>query len=515
MPTPAQRPEQVLANSPMPNPAPGAVRSVPAAPALWRDLLRRLLLPLLLIVAATGALGVYTAQRLTDRTFDRWLIDAARSLARQVRFVEGEALVDLGGDAEAILAYDVVDNTWFSVHQLQRHVAGHHNIPTQGTHEARFEDALVFDATFAGRPVRVAKVQVTDAKGKPADSSGDGADLADLAGNGGKGGKGAAQVLVAETLHKRNGVRADLQLMLLPLGGLLLAAAVAIVLALRWTLRPLELIAARWNARAHLSLQTIDMQDVPRELLPFASALNDLLTRIHALLQRERRFAANAAHQIRTPLAGLQLGLSRAAAAPDLASARSVITELQHSTTRTARLLQQLLALGQLDPETAFDLARKPVDLVALAHDVGALYLDAALARQISLELVAPSAPVWVAAQADLVGEALGNLVDNALRYCPPGSRVEIQVQDQPPTVQVADSGPGLPADQRSLVLERFVRGAGAPGDGSGLGLAIVQEIAHLHQAQLSLDDSALGGLAVRLVFDGTNRHKPGMAASP
>ena len=466
-----------------------AAPPAPTTPALWRDLLRRLLLPLLLIVAATGALGVYTAQRLTDRTFDRWLIDAARSLARQVRFVEGEALVDLGGDAEAILAYDVVDNTWFSVQQLHRHVAGHHNIPTQGLHESRYEDALVFDATFAGRPVRVARVQVGNAN-----TSGDAA---------GPPGKGAAQVLMAETLHKRSGVRTDLELMLLPLGGLLLLAAVAIVLALRWTLRPLELIAASWNARSHLSLQTIDMHGVPRELLPFASALNDLLTRIHDLLLRERRFAANAAHQIRTPLAGLQLGLSRAAAAPDLASARGVITELQHSTTRTARLLQQLLALGQLDPETAFTLARKPVDLVALAHDVGALYLDAALARQINLELVAPGTPVWAAVQADLVGEALGNLVDNALRYCPPGSRVEIQVLAQPPTLQVADSGPGLPADQRSLVLERFVRGAGAPGDGSGLGLAIVQEIAHLHQASLSLDGSALGGLLVRLVFDG------------
>ena len=478
--------------------------AAPATPALWRDLLRRLLLPLLLIVAATGALGVYTAQRLTDRTFDRWLIDAARSLARQVRFVEGEALVDLGGDAEAILAYDAVDNTWFSVRQLHRHVAGHKNLPAHGAAETRYEDALVFDATFAGRPVRVAAVQVVDANrtGQDADRSGSG-NRSSSSGSIGGSGKGAVQVLVAETLHKRSGVRSDLELMLLPLGGLLLAAAVAIVLALRWTLRPLELIAASWNTRSHLSLQTIALHGVPRELLPFASALNDLLTRIHALLQRERRFAANAAHQIRTPLAGLQLGLSRAAAAPDLASARAVIAELQHSTTRTARLLQQLLALGRLDPETAFDLARSPVDLVALAHDVGALYLDAALARQISLELVAPGTPVWASVQADLVGEALGNLVDNALRYCPAGSRVEIQVLAQPPTLAVADSGPGLPAAERSTVLERFVRGAGAPGDGSGLGLAIVQEIANLHQARLSLDHSALGGLVVRLVFDG------------
>jgi len=429
-------------------------------PALWGDLLRRLLMPLLLIVAATGALGVYTAQTLTDRTFDRWLIDAARSLGHQVHFVNGQARVNLGGDAEAILAYDVVDSTYFSVRQNQRHVAGHHHVPSSGQRTALYNDGKVFDASFAGHPVRVAEITV-----------GSGTDQ--------------AQVVVAETLFKRRSVRADLQLMLLPLGGLLLAAAVAIVLALRWTLRPLELIAARWNERSHHSLQAIDMQGVPRELIPFASALNDLLMRIHQLLLRERRFAANAAHQIRTPLAGLQLGLSRAAAAPDLASARGVIAEMQQSTQRAARLLQQLLALGRLDPETAFDLELTPVDLVALAHDVGALYLDTALARQIDLELVAPETPVIASVQGELLSEALGNLVDNALRYCPPGSRVEISVQADPPALLVADSGPGLPANEREAVLERFARGTDAPGDGSGLGLAIVREIAELHRARL------------------------------
>jgi len=466
-------------------------RSAARVPALWRDLLRRLLLPLLLIVAATGALGVYTAQRLTDRTFDRWLIDAARSLAHQVRFVDGLAVVDLGRNAEAILAYDVVDSTYFSVRQQQRHVAGHTGIPQSGRGVARYDDGQVFDAVFAGQPVRVAEVTVGS-------------------------GTGQAQVTVAETLVKRGGVRADLQLMLLPLGLLLLAAAVAIVLALRWTLLPLALIAARWNERSHRSLQPIDVQGVPRELLPFASALNDLLVRIHQLLLRERRFAANAAHQIRTPLAGLQLGLSRAASAPDLASARAVIAELQSSTQRTARLLQQLLSLGRLDPETAFDLAAAPTDLVALAHDVGALYLDAALVRGISLELVAPDQPVPATVQADLVGEALGNLVDNALRYCPAGSRVEIQVLGAPPRLRVADSGPGLAADERETVLERFVRGRGAAGDGSGLGLAIVLEIADLHRADMRLQDSALGGLAVELQFTADpadRRADPGRSA--
>ena len=459
------------------------------APTLLRDLLRRLLLPLLLIVAATGALGLYAAQTLTNRTFDQWLIDAARSLAHQVRFVDGQAMVDLGHDAQAVLAYDMVDSTYFNVRQDQRHVAGHRDIPAWGAEVAQYGDAQVFDARFAGRSVRVARVPVVGGEG----SSG--------AGSSGIGNL-TAQVLVAETLYKRSGVRADLQLMLLPLGGLLLAAAGAIVLALRWTLRPLALIASRWNAHSHHSLQTIALNDVPHELLPFASALNDLLQRIHALLLRERRFAANAAHQIRTPLAGLQLGLSRAAQAPDLGQARQVIAELQAGTQRIARLLQQLLALGRLDPENAHDLGRQPVDLVALAHDVGALYLDAALARRITLELLVPDTPVWAAAQAELVSEALGNLVDNALRYSPPGARVEISVSDHPPTLAVADSGPGLPPEEHEAVLERFVRGRGASGDGSGLGLAIVREIADLHQAELRLQDSPLGGLAVSLRFN-------------
>ena len=463
-----------------------------ATPTLWRDLLLRLLPPLLLIVATTGTLGVSTAQTLISRTFDRWLIDTARSLAHQVHFEHGLATVDLGSAAEAILAYDVIDRTYFNVRQGDRHVAGHQHLPSQGSAVSRYEDGEVFDANMAGRAVRVAAVNVGS-------------------------GPQQARVLVAETLLKRNAVRADLQWMLLPLAALLVAATLAVVLALRWTLRPLEAIARRWNERSHRSLQAIDLQGVPRELLPFASALNDLLGRIHQLLLRERRFAANAAHQIRTPLTGLQLGLARAAVAPDLASARATIEELQSTTQRTARLLQQLMALGRLDPETAFELDRQPVDLALLAHDVGALYLDNAQARQIDLALILPDAlaaqthsaaqdansarATFANVQADLVSEALGNLVDNALRYAGPGARVEIAVLTYPPGLQVADSGPGLPPELREAVLERFVRGPQATGDGSGLGLAIVREIAELHGATLQLTDSALGGLAVRLVF--------------
>lgn len=142
---------------------------------------------------------------------------------------------------------------------------------------------------------------------------------------------------------------------------------IAIVWGVRRSIRPLEAIAARWNERSHTSLDPIRASDMPRELMPFATALNGLLQRIRDMLARERQFAATAAHQLRTPLTGLQLGLARAAEAPDLEATRCVLRELEQNTQRSARMVQQLLSLGRLDPELRGALDCRDTDLVALA----------------------------------------------------------------------------------------------------------------------------------------------------
>jgi two-component system sensor histidine kinase TctE len=446
---------------------------------LGRELVLRLMLPLLAIVVATGALGTYTAQRLTDRVFDRWLLDAAHSLAQLVRFEGHQARIDLPPAAEAMLAYDDADRTYFSVAQGTRLLAGRAGIPVQGSREAQYRRGRAFNAVVQGQRMRVAAVDVEDAAGN------------------------VATVLVAETLQKRERTEEDLEAMLWPLAALVLAAAAAIMVAVRRTVQPLQSIAARWNARSHASLEPIEVDEVPRELMPFATALNDLLARIRAMLARERQFAATAAHQLRTPLAGLQLGLARAAEAPDLASARAVLRELNETTQRNARLVQQLLALGRLDPETRGDLSVVETDLVVLAQDVGGAVADLALGKRIELELAAPEQPVMVRVHPELMAEALGNLLDNAIRYTPAGGRVLVQIQSDPPGVSICDSGPGIPDDEREAVFQRFVRGRAAPGDGSGLGLAIVRDIAALHGATVALADSPLGGTCVRLRFSG------------
>ncbi|MDZ5461315.1 sensor histidine kinase [Azohydromonas lata] len=455
---------------------------------LKRELLLRLMLPLLAIVGATALLGTVVAQRFTDRVYDRWLLDAAHSLSRQVRFdAEGRASLELPPAAETFLTYDEIDRTSYAVEQDGHHVGGHLGVPQTGTRLRRYDHGMAFDATIDGQAASVARVEVGDGAGH------------------------SAVALVGETVRKRVRTRDNIVLLLAPVALLAGMAAVgAIVWGVRRSIRPLEAIAARWNERSHRSLQPIPAGDVPRELMPFATALNDLLQRIRNMLARERQFAATAAHQLRTPLTGLQLGLARASEAPDLESTRRVLRELEASTQRSARMVQQLLSLGRLDPELRGALECRTTDLVALAADVGSSFIDRADHAGITLELIAPEQPLRVAVQAELMSEALGNLLDNALRYCKRGGRVWIAFETSPPALLVCDDGPGVPQAEREQVFERFVRGAGVQVDGSGLGLAIVREIAELHGASVFMGESEAGGACVTMRFDGAVAAQPG-----
>lgn len=443
---------------------------------LRRDLLLRLMVPLVIIFSAVVAVGAYNAHRLVERVFDHWLLDAAASVAALVRVDQGRATLDLPPQAEALLLYDDTDQTWFGASQGDRLIAGQRSLAGTGEGQAVYPRGSAFYALHDSVPVRVARVEVTA-------------------------GGGPVTVLVAETLRKRKAAEHDLLWMLLPVGLLVAAAALSVGWAVHLTVRPLERIAARWQDRTHVSLEAIDVAGVPRELMPFANALNDLLARIRTMLARERQFAATAAHQIRTPLSGLQLGLSRAREATEVDAMRKVIDEVSQGTQRTARLVQQLLLFGRLDPETRRDISFLDGDLVALAAEVGALHMDQALAKDIDFELAAPAGPVVVPMQRDLLAEALSNLFDNAIRYTPPGGRILVEFGADPPVLRVCDSGPGIAQDERQLVLDRFVRGRNAGGEGSGLGLAIVRDIAVLHGAQLLLGESEWGGAKVDLRF--------------
>ncbi len=197
------------------------------------------------------------------------------------------------------------------------------------------------------------------------------------------------------------------------------------------------------------------------------------------MLVRERRFAATAAHQLRTPLA-----------------------ELDVSTDHAARMVQQLLLLGRLDPEQYASIELQPVDLCEVVRDVCSALSDIALARNVEIEVQAPDHPVMVQAQSELLAEAVANLVDNALKASPPRGLVRLAVMSSAPGLEITDNGPGIPLHEREAVFEHFVRGEQTTWSGSGLGLSIVQDIAKLHGASISIFDAGdEQGTRVRFEF--------------
>jgi two-component system sensor histidine kinase QseC len=275
--------------------------------------------------------------------------------------------------------------------------------------------------------------------------------------------------------------------------------------AIRQGLAPVAAIAAQVAEREPQHLVPITPSTAPTELRPLLAALNHLLGRIDQALDNERRFTADAAHELRTPLAALAIQAQVAARARDAAERDHALALITASSRRAGHLVEQLLTLARLDPTAP--LTTLPVHLDRIAAEVCADQAGGALARDIRLELEDRTHQL-VAGNTELLRTLLRNLVDNALRYTPPGGQVLVAIDQEHDRVRlsVRDSGPGIPVDQRALALKRFHRLAGQEIAGSGLGLSIVARIADLHGARLELGDGLRGesgspGLGVSISF--------------
>ncbi len=290
-------------------------------------------------------------------------------------------------------------------------------------------------------------------------------------------------------------------------GRLLVPGAIGLLLLGAWiwfatrrALAPLEEIAAQLAERAPDRLGPVTPTRAPEEIRTLLDALNGLFGRVGLAMENERRFTADAAHELRTPLAALTTQAQVALRAQDAAERDHAIRQVEAGTRRATHLVEQLLTLARLDPAAVPAFAA--VSLDALATEVCADHGPAALAKQVTLELDAP-APVLVAGQDAMLRVLLRNLVDNAVRYTPAGGKVGVgvTVRGHGVILSVADDGPGIPAAERANVLHRFHRLAGQNVEGSGLGLSIVARIAELHGARLELADAA-PGLIVRVIFN-------------
>ena len=285
----------------------------------------------------------------------------------------------------------------------------------------------------------------------------------------------------------------------------LLFIAPLLALVIWWlaalTLAPLSRVAADVRERDEHSLQPLPGEGLPDEVAPLVQSLNALLQRLGVSLNTQRAFVADAAHELRSPLTALKLQLQLLQRAPDEASRATAIDALGEGITRAARLVEQLLTLARSEPGAPVP-APSPIDLSELVRQAVALTLPLANTRGSTLALFA-DAPVPVHGDAAALTALVRNLADNAVRYSPPNAQVELRVSMEAgaPTLQVDDSGPGIPPEDHERVFDRFYRRAHGDEPGSGLGLAIVRSVAEQHGAHVALATSKLGGLQVTVRF--------------
>ncbi|MBV8496480.1 MAG: sensor histidine kinase N-terminal domain-containing protein [Gammaproteobacteria bacterium] len=329
-------------------------------------------------------------------------------------------------------------------------------------------------------------------------------------------------IQVAQPMKVREQRAAELALQTLkPFALLLPGLALLVWFAVGHALEPLKPLTALLRARRADALDSLPAAPLPDEVQPLVEALNGLLARLRAALERERAFMADAAHELRTPLTALHLQMEMLARASGEGERTAAMETLSAGVQRAIRLVEQMLALARQEPRA--DALRLPVRLDDLARSVVAELVPLADAGGIDLG-VATAEPVSVAGDPDALATLLRNLVDNAVRYTSRGGRVDVTVEGPGPTpgprlssdpaqgprLTVTDDGPGIPPAERPRVFDRFYRRAGSEPPGSGLGLAIVKAIASAHGATVELADGPSGkGLAVSVIFAGDGSPRP------
>jgi len=436
------------------------------APTLRATLLRWLLIPLsvLLVVDALGSHVI--ARRLADRVYDGELLEIARELALHVHPGTPQPTFDLEKDAERTLLLDQYDKVGYVVRAGTVSIAGDANIPPPARQN---REPAFYDATLAGEAVRVAAIASTSG-GTP------------------------VTISVAETRVKREAlVNAIMLGVILPQLLLIVIAGVALWIGVARGLAPLGKLQQAVAARSHVDLSPIDVPNVPGEVRPLLVSINDLMTRLHEILSFQTRFIADAAHQLRTPVAGLKAHVEVALREEDPTQARASIAHLYTAVERMSRLVAQLLSLARNEPTTVRQVTLAPLDLAKLVFDVTMDWVPEAYRRNIDLGFDGAVPHITIEGDAPRLTELINNLLDNAIRYSREGGRVTVHVAADPPRLSVSDDGPVIPVEERERIFERFHRLLGSHAGGSGLGLAIVQEIAKLHGASISLGEDSDG----------------------
>ncbi len=450
------------------------------AGSLRVNLLRLLIPPVAAILAVGSIAAYYLSIDPAADAYDQSLINTAIALSERIRMQEGAPVFDLPSAAEAVVRADKYDKIYYAVLDAKgRAVAGDQEIPLPPPGLRPEDGVIAYDAEYRGGRIRVAALRVPC-------------------------GEGNCTVKVAETTIKRDRLARDILI-----GSVLPQALLAVLtLALVWFgvtrgLAPLARLSGEILERSPRDLRPINERGAPTEAKPLVAALNKLFDQVDESNRNQQRFLANAAHQLRTPLAGLQAHTELAMAQPVPEACRAELEYVHSATIRTARLANQLLALARAEPGGSRPAEFVRVDLRQVVEECADEWVHRSLAKDVDLGFDIAAASV--SGDAFLLRELLVNLIGNAVEYTPAGGHVTVRTgkaDDGGAFLEVEDDGPGIPVAERERVLERFYRLPGTAGTGSGLGLAIVREIGLAHGARVEIVDGQGGqGCRVRLIL--------------
>lgn len=427
------------------------------------------LVPTFAVMLGIGALAAYRVSlRPTLDAYDQALTDDALALYSSMRVVDGSPVLELSPQSEQLLRTEAYDRVYYALRGPDgARIAGDAipPPPNMRTDAGR----IVYEDRFRGERVRVVGL------GAPC-------------------GEGTCLVQVAETMTKRDRLRGEIVLgILLPASGVAAVTLLLVWFGVGRGLVPLTRISDEIRTRSHGDLHPLDETAAPSEARALVGAINRLLADLEVTSTAQRRFLADAAHQLRTPIAGIQTQAELALQQADPEHLRQTLQRLHEVTLRTARLANQLLVLARAEPGGhRFD-SQATCELRQVIESNADDWVHRALEKELDLGIEVE--PARVRADPVLMANLIGNLVENAIEYTPRGGRITLRCgrDERWVRLEVEDNGPGIPAEERRRVFERFHRAPGTPGSGSGLGLAIVSEIAQAHDATVDITQPAGG----------------------
>ncbi|HJV62500.1 MAG TPA: sensor histidine kinase [Albitalea sp.] len=472
--------------------------------SLHRQLFAWLLLPQIVLWIA----GAYFTYNLTGRyanaAVDASLLQASRSLARQVKPMAHGLFIDFPRSAQDILEADPADRVLYTVSAPPgEFILGNRSLPPPPDKlrpvlgEPYFYDGVISLPREGRTPAATERVRIVA--------------LYLLYGDEGAR-AGTMLVQVARSSANREELARRILIdTALPLSALIALMTLIVWAGIRAGLKPLAALQRRVEGRRANDLAPIEIEAAPLEVRSLARAINTLLAEVDHSVKAQKRFISDAAHQLRTPLAGLKTQAEIAMRDSKDPELQERLRRVHESASRSAHLVAQMLALARAEPESAAQQSHVPVDLSELAREVTTEWVPRALAAHIDLgfdevepasDAGAPAAPALVRGVPLLLREALVNVLDNAIRYAGRDATVTVRVRASADsvTLEVEDNGPGVPAADMDRVFERFVR-VNQDGLGCGLGLSIVREIVARHGGTVRLEPVAPHGLLIRAIF--------------